>query len=346
MYRVAALTLLLICIAAPAMAAAELYTVSGVVVDATAESATAARDQALAQGRPIAWQRLFRRLTPPSVWPRQPQLDDNALLRAIRSFEVANERRSTTRYLGEMTYHFNPGEVQRLLRQSGVPYAETQSRPVLVIPLIGGRYDPASPWTKAWTSPPVAQGLVPVLLPTGDAADQAILGRPDLSQLDWAALAPLSRRYGVNQIVIATATPDGNATQLVEISQGTRQTESLAFARSNFIATADAASVKIAEGWKNRVAVDFGLRGRLNVDVSFASPDDWSRIRSILGSVRSITDVDIVGLSLSEARVELGYVGKPEQLRDAMTEQNLDFRAVGGSYTLAIGGPAQVATPQ
>src|SRR5690606_5999461 len=51
---------------------ASLYSVPGVEVDATAESATLARDRALAGGRPEAWQRLFRRITPPSVWDQQP----------------------------------------------------------------------------------------------------------------------------------------------------------------------------------------------------------------------------------------------------------------------------------
>jgi hypothetical protein len=43
---------------------------------------------------------------------KQPQLDDNQLLRLVRSFEVAGERRSTTRYLAEVTYHFNPAAVR------------------------------------------------------------------------------------------------------------------------------------------------------------------------------------------------------------------------------------------
>ena len=80
-------------------AAADLYSIADIKVDATAESATAARDKALALGRPVAWTQLYRRLTPQSSWAKQPQLTDAQLLRMIRSFEVANERRSTSRAL-------------------------------------------------------------------------------------------------------------------------------------------------------------------------------------------------------------------------------------------------------
>ena len=50
---------------APAPAAAQagdLFTVTDIRVDATAESAQTARDAAMAQGRPQAWTRIYRRL--------------------------------------------------------------------------------------------------------------------------------------------------------------------------------------------------------------------------------------------------------------------------------------------
>ena len=47
--------------AAPAPAApADLFTVTGIRIDATAESAQTARDAAMAQGRPEAWSRIYR----------------------------------------------------------------------------------------------------------------------------------------------------------------------------------------------------------------------------------------------------------------------------------------------
>ena len=117
--------------AAPAPAP-DVFTVTGIKIDQTAESATAARDLAMAQGRPLAWTRLYRRLTAMANWSKQPPLDANALLRLVRSFEVGNERRSSTRYLADVTYHFNAAAVRGLLRQSGISYTETRARPALV----------------------------------------------------------------------------------------------------------------------------------------------------------------------------------------------------------------------
>src|SRR5258708_24646138 len=165
----------------PAMAAPapDLFTVSGVKVDAIAESATAARDLAMIQGRPPAWTKLYRRLTAASQWGKQPQLDDNALLRLIRSFEVAGERRSTTRYLADVIFHFNPVAVRALLRQSNIAYTDTRSRPALVIPVTAGKpgFDPMSPWAMAWNDPVLRQGLVPFVMPLAQEPEAALLSR-------------------------------------------------------------------------------------------------------------------------------------------------------------------------
>ena len=85
-----------------AAGAADLFTISDVKVDATATSPRAARDLAMAQGRPLAWSKLFRRLTVEGAWASQPQLADGQLLGLIGSVEAGNERRNTTRYLADV----------------------------------------------------------------------------------------------------------------------------------------------------------------------------------------------------------------------------------------------------
>jgi len=316
---------------------AALYTVLGIEVDATAGSATAARDIALASGRPIALQRLYRRITPPTVWDQQPQPEGALLERLILSMQITNERRSTTRYLAEVTYNFNPVEVQALLRGSGIRFAEAQARPVLVIPIVNNVYDPQSDWARAWAQPSILQGLVPVILPFGDAADQPVLGQGGIAGLGWEALVPLAERYGVEEVVIARATPDGNATQIIVLSEGGRQVESVAYENSNFASTVDAVAQLLTEDWKEAAAVDSSRRSRIIADVTFNGPQDWTTIRQALVNVRTVVGMDVLGLSLREARVELSYFGAPEQLSLTMAPQNLIFNGARGSYLLRLG---------
>ena len=330
-----------------APAPVDLFTVTGVRVDATAESATTARDQAMLQGRPQAFQKLFRRFTASGVWGRQPQLQDNQLLRLVRSFEVANERRSTTRYLADVTFHFNAAAVRQFLRQAGIPFTEARSRPALVIPIVAGAqsYDPMSAWAAAWRDPSLQQGLVPTILPASDAQDIELLNKPDLAQSDWASLAPLARRYNANEIVLAIAGEDAKSVQVLELTAQTRSAASFAYAQSTFLADAEAVMEKVNETWKTRASVDYGNRGRIVADVSFDSLEDWAKIRAQLGSTRAVSDYDVLGLALHEAEISLSFFGRPEQLRDTLAQQNLTLTNSGGQYQLQLGGTTAANAP-
>ena len=87
---------------------------------------------------------MFRRLTRQQDWVRQPVLDDAQLQKLITTYFPSNEKRSTRRYVADMTYVFNPDAVARLLQTSGIPYTAAQAKRILVIPMAPG-YSRGSP---------------------------------------------------------------------------------------------------------------------------------------------------------------------------------------------------------
>jgi len=97
----------------------ETYEERGVAVDRTAATATQAREEALAEGRRVALQRLLERLAPPEDRARLPRLSDVQVLDLVQSFEVESERTSAVRYLAILTVRFQPEGIRTLLRQAG-----------------------------------------------------------------------------------------------------------------------------------------------------------------------------------------------------------------------------------
>src|SRR3974390_951429 len=110
----------------------DIFTVS-VPVDATAANANTARDTARLDGEHRAHAALLDRLTLASDQARLPAATDAMLNDLIEGFEVANERRSTVRYLADYTFHFRRDAVERVLREQGIPFAETPSKPLVVL---------------------------------------------------------------------------------------------------------------------------------------------------------------------------------------------------------------------
>lgn len=177
----------------------EVFAISGVAVDATAETVTEARELAIPQGRPIAFRRMLERLTLNGDHGRLPEFDPAAADEFIRGFRVDSEKTSAVRYLGQLTYVFDPEAVRTLLRNAGIRFAETVSRPVLVLPVYfegdtPRLWEDPNPWRETWSENPGNTGLVPLVVPLGDLADIADLDAQAAADGDPERLAKIAAR--------------------------------------------------------------------------------------------------------------------------------------------------------
>lgn len=338
--------------APPIGAGDELFTISGIKVEATADSPRVARDLAMAQGRSLAWSKMLSRLTDESQGPISPRFTDKQLLGLIRSVKANNERHNTRRYLADLVFSFNPSAVRQLLRKSNIEFIDTRAEPALVIPLTAGTdgFDPKSPWAMAWADPALRQGLVPMVVAEGGA-----IGLPmpkNLTQLDWDALEPMADRYGAGEVIVAIASGDAKTIQTIAVSPLGRTTTSFAFAQSTFADSVNAVVEEAAEEWKQSVArlakelpplTGEPPRNHLMVNVQFGTPRDFDALRARLSNVDSVSEVDVIELTPDEARIDLIYVGEMEALERSLARQYLELSDDGYEYWLDL-GTAIIAT--
>lgn len=215
----------------PALAAAEdVFIVARVPVQASGDSATAAKEAAQAAGRRRAMDLLLRRLTTEEDWRYLPGLAagraasaetdgsgktpvaiSSSGLEALESgFEVYNEKASSTSYRAYITYRFKPDAVRRLLKQSKIPYSEAQTRVALVLPVLqtdAGVYlwESNNPWMAAWKQRPLTHELTPMQAPLGDLEDSGSITARQALDLNPAALSAIAARYNVSQVIVAHA---------------------------------------------------------------------------------------------------------------------------------------------
>ena len=127
------------------------YTVSRIPMDVTADNAVQARDRALLRAQREGLNRLAERF---GVKP--PQVSDARATDYVISIEIASEKSSAVRYVADVTVHYNPIAVNRLLNRSASATAEAP--PASTSPA------PESPIADA---PPVAEAAA---TPGGDPA--------------------------------------------------------------------------------------------------------------------------------------------------------------------------------
>jgi hypothetical protein len=316
-----------------------LYTVSGVHVDASGASSTEALNAAIAQGRGKAFQILYRRLTRQLDWGRQPALDAAGLLRISRGYNIANERRSTTRYVADVTYMFNPEGVARTLRAAQIAFSQTQAKRILVIPMspsVGH-----GPWAIALMAPAFRDSAVPFsLLGAEDDAALAALNFESAAWSDVSAVAVKNHvtEVGLVQVVSANGKLTVNIRRLGVGEQPARTSLDVPMLQTvgtTYPAAAQAAVRAIEDMWKTRSAIDFSQRGRLTADVRIASLEQWSEIQAALGSVGNVTGVTVTAIDTNYARINLAYMGGIDQVREALAGAGLSLTNRGGQWMLA-----------
>jgi len=364
----AALVLAAIMFAVPTQAAtrADIFTVS-VPVDATAANASAARDAARLDGERRAYAAMLDRLTLARDRGRLPAPTDTTLNQVIQGFEVAHERRSSVHYLADYTFHFRPNAVEQLLRDHGIPFAETASKPVVVLAVLEspGRpmlWDDPNPWRDAWTSAKPAQGLVPIAVPLGEVEDVTAIDAASADGGDDAHLRAISANYDHADVLVTRATlhPAGggetvsvSTTRFVPGSPGGEQSWVATYTAApgesdqDLLARAVTGTVaQVEEAWKQANMLDYSQSATLVASVPADDLDSWLAVRQRLAATAAIQRTEVISLDRHGARVALHYVGSAAQLRVALAQNNLDLSGSDPDWVLQQSGTAHESPPQ
>jgi hypothetical protein len=344
--------------AAPAAAADPTYTVSGIHVDATAPSASAAEAIAIDQGRPRAWAVLFQRIAKAGDQKRFPKLDAEGLRRIARGFTVVHEKRSTTRYVADVTYVFSPEAVARVMMGISTSYRLAgPGRRILLIPM-APRYSSESGWTSAFSAPRFQGAAVPFAVPTGGAPDIVALGRLDFDTASWADVQQVASRIHASEAILALAIPlvsGGSSTadkmtgkvqvwlRRIGISEAPMKTSVdvplVKNPTQTYPLAADAAVHAMEVMFQQKPAIDFGPKSTLTADVRVDSLSQWSVLQAAMTGLANVTNVQVQAMDIGVVRVSLTYQGSTDSLRGALAPAGVALDRGDSGWTMAYATP-------
>ena len=336
-------------------------------VDATADSAAAARELARVDGQRRALALVIDRLSGSTDSSKRPKLDDKTVTDMVESFEVANERMSAVHYLADYTFHFRPSKVRRLVRSADDAPTDANSRPgivegdgkpLVVLPVYKDSamtvlWDDPNAWREAWTRRSAAFGVGRLTVPLGDANDLAIIdasraeaGKPD-------ALTAIAQRNGGDEAIVALATTRREGDQLVGLDLSTKRYRSgrLADAHSTTLdanpgesaddflkRAADTVAAEIATASKKSPGLRSDQQASLAASVPIGSIGEWVRVRDRLASVPAIRKVDLLSLNRHEAKIQIKYVGGSDQLKSSLAGVDLGLDGTDPVWRLQLSG--------
>ena len=334
---------------------ADAYVVGDVEVDATAQTAAIARDIALADGQRKALVRLLRRLTLRSDHGRLPKVEDYAAV--VQGIEILKERTSPARYMANIKINFKRDVIRGLLRAQAIPFSETMSKQLVVLPVYrsGGTlalWEDPNPWAKAWLGLSVdADAPVPLIVPTGTSADLRAIGPTQALEGDRVRLAAISSLYQATDVLVAYAELEIDLAANAERLQVSLRRYGVAGpqvvvesfpsksrnSEAQLIAQAIARVVQqIEEGWKRDTLIRFEQERRLPVRIQITQLDQWLDIRKRLSEQSLVRWVEITSIATRAVLATLHYWGDASYLAIALSQSDLRLQESGGFWTLSV----------
>jgi len=324
-------------------------------VDESAAAAADARTVALSRGERRAFDELMRRLTVRSDRDRLPRPSAETVSSLVQDISIANEKNSRVRYIADITYRFKPQAIRALMRGNQLRYAETRSKPVLVLPLYENAgtlalWEDPNPWRKIWAEAPNRTGLVPLRLPAADQRDVSDVSAELAASGDAERLRTIAQRYGTDVITVARAAvntrggrtevaitavtygaPERDQTIVTTVTGNANESEDAVLERAR------AATVELIEdSWKKANLIQFEQNSIMVAEMPLKSLSEWVEAQKRFHEVAQIQRVDLVLMSREEARFNLFYFGDAAQLKLALAQQDLMLTEGVGNWTLAF----------
>lgn len=304
--------------------AADPFTIAGVPVDARGSSAIEAQTIAIREGQSEAARRLMERLTLQSERQTNPlpPLSADSAARMIRALEISNERRSSNRYLGDITVAFKPRDVQTYLNSAGLTMITSQSRERLVLPFLGGGLNPKGDVYEAWSENRYVNALTPIrALPADQISSLGLSALTPSIASDIDRLRNLGRVAGVEQILVANYT--GGGIRVTDIALDSGDTNEFVVSGSN---PEYQLVTRLEREWKADTAVLAGQAETMSVSVLYDSLADWQALKTAIDGSAQIQDARLDAMSKDGALMTLTYAGDMDRLTRELSFKGVDIR--------------------
>ena len=326
------------------MKAASSYVVTGIKVDRTADTAAGARQEAIIEAHVRALSLLLTRLVPADQRASLPDLDHADIVPMVQSFGVDKERTSDVRYIGTLSFQFRRQEVRQFMRSAGVKFAETSSKPVLLLPVLdfGGAkllWDVPNVWFEAWNAVPLENRLVPIILPVGNLADIRDISAERAVIGSKGQIEAIRERYGAATVIVAEAVPylvtvpgERNIKVSVHSHSGGAEdkVEAYTFRTQDdekeveaFTRIAREIALLIEERWKLDNILELDYSTNLIAELALDGLHEWVEIRRRLATIAFVKNFELVSLSRKQVVIRLAYFGSSKQLKTALAQLDL-----------------------
>ena len=262
----------------------------------------------------------------------------------VQGYEVVREKVSPVRYLANITVAFNPELVRGIFLDNGVPFAETPSLPILLIPIyetngVSQLWDGPNPWRDVWKDSAFDNSLLPIIVPSGDFEDIKYLSASQAINGNLSQFETIMEKYDATKVIVAKVSRKfdlidnsplleitirlheaGNygetIVDVIKVSPDSDLNELMISGKQKIMKS-------LRSAWKKENMVTSGVKQRVSAEVPIMGLTHWLSIRSKLREIGTLRIFDLVRLTREKALVDLWIMGSLKQLRNALQHKRL-----------------------
>ncbi len=335
------------------------FSISGVSVDRVSESADRARDLALSDGRETAFSLLLDRLVMRKDLSKISSIRGEKLYPLVASIEIQNERNSRVRYIATLKVGFSKKSVRRLLRDFGVGFSETFSKPILLLPVLQDHlgtflWDQGSGWLKAWEELVRPHSLLKIKVPKVNDGLEGLITAEQAATGDESHLEAARKQFGTAGIlvVIAQLKKDPVSTDIIvtfvinryrNLAPDFTEVRSLRAPEGGslvklFSQAAGNIFDEISELWKFNTRIQFEDPRLIRATAYYSNLREWISLRNSVESDASVQHIVLSQVSRTKAVLEIHYYGDPNQLKLRLAQKNIDLSQEVENWSIVQAG--------
>ncbi len=327
-------------------AKAEVSFEAGVIVEAEAENAAAARAEALRQANREAFLKVAGRLVSPQNVSELNKLTDDQLLHFIREVTVVAEKSGSKNYRADLNVTINGELLKQYMQENNMLETPAVDEKVLIIPIYAdteynGRYlwEDGNVWRSAWLEKGKIKAAPAEFVVVEDTSFYRRMLNPGVAlNLDAAAYEQLRRHSGIGRIFAVQAVRAGR-NNLVMIIKSYPQA-----AEKRFLITAEdgetldkaiseAVAFIAAEVGAGQAAESSGYH-RLEMTFKYHRLKEWLETHKKLEAVNQVKKAEAQAIESGSVRLVLEFTGTERQLRNALEKVGLSLESDNGTYIL------------
>lgn len=330
----------------------QLFTIRLIQVDETARSSNRARQTALLKAEEEAYGKLLRKITQQEDRLRLPELSVAERQALISGLELVDEQSSSRRYVATLNVRFEPSRVSAFLASYGVPHVLGTGRPILVL-----HAHKRGLTTYLWQRDTVLQQardgvdwvnrIRGYRFARGEIRERLAISASEVHSFQQEPALAIGAMNSLESIVLVSSqvkrepdSPPVLVFRYLATDSGMQGDGKIAFTDGR----EDAALIEMYDrilevidgAWRERLLVDTGSQGELDVVVPSLTLEDLAELERRLDEVTLVQSYDVTMLGLPLSQLHLTYTGRSDQLALALRFEGLDLKPYGEQLMIEL----------